>query len=261
MINKLLWRCPVCKTNDAIVHRRRRFRPDLVNCTACGSVWELHRVRGGTDFRFRAVAGPLAGTERPLAEWYDMMREGLALTPLTVQPPPISLEPGESLYLHGRAESTLVMRMDPRFRPAIARLPTPELPPRANPEPGQKVASVPDRHPPGGDPRPDRPPLVDLGRADLFLTDRRLIVRLEGRPPGGDLQAEDPTTNLYSLPLETVRAVQLLIDRFLIIRHVQRLTEMFEFGAESPLKWRAYLDLALRPVAEAHNFQVHMAYD
>jgi hypothetical protein len=47
----------------------------------------------------------------------------------------------------------------------------------------------------------------------------------------------------------------------LIIRHEKRLVEALSLIAESPLKWRAYLDLALRPIAETHGFQLHMAYD
>jgi hypothetical protein len=34
-----------------------------------------------------------------------------------------------------------------------------------------------------------------------------------------------------------------------------------ELDAESPLKWRTYLDLALAPIAEEEGFSVYMAYD
>jgi len=91
------------------------------------------------------------------------------------------------------------------------------------------------------------PAFVDLGESDLFLTDRRLIVRQ------GD--------SSYDLPLTTIRSIMLLIDRYVIIRHQRRLVEVFEFRDESSLKWRAYLDHALRPVAEANGFKVHIAYD
>lgn len=218
MLPALLWRCPICKTNDALVHRRRFLRPDRVHCRACGSAWELRRVVGGVDYDLRAIAGPLAGQDRPLAEWYDQMRAGLELTPLPN--PSVALEPGEALYLEGRADGLSVLRQDPRFRQIIAALPAPDAPPS---------------------------PMVQLGQARLFLTDRRLIVGLEEL--------------LCSLPLETIRSVTLLIDRFVIIRHERRLIEFFEFAQESPLKWRAYLELALRPVAAAHGHKVHMAYD
>jgi hypothetical protein len=227
MLNKLLWRCPVCKTNDSIICRKRFLRPDLVSCPACGSAWLLLRVKGGTDFRFRAIAGPQQGADRPLAAWYDTMRDGFALTAITDASVPLA--PGETLYLKGHAEGVRALRMDPRFQAVIARLP-----------------------PPGEPPPPGAPPMIDISEADVFLTDRRLIVRFG--PAGGEGEA-------YSLPLTTVRGVQLFIDRYIILRHERRLVEMFEFVNESPLKWQVYLDHALRPVAAAGGFKLHMAYD
>jgi hypothetical protein len=227
MLNKLLWRCPICKTNDSIVCRKRFLRPDLVTCPACGSAWLLLRVKGGTDFRFRAIAGPQRGADRPLAAWYDAMREGFALTALTDAAAPLA--PGEVLYLKGHAEGTRVLRMDPRFQAVIARLPPPAEPP-----------------PPGV------PPMAEIGEADVSLTDRRLIVRLGSAGMAGEV---------IGLPLATLRSVQVLIDRYLILRHERRLVEMFEFVAESPLKWQVYLDHALRPIAEAGGVRIHMAYD
>ena len=88
---------------------------------------------------------------------------------------------------------------------------------------------------------------LDINGCDLFLTDRRLIVRL------GEAS--------YDIRLATIRSIMLLIDRYVIIRHQRRLVEVLEFREESALKWRAYLDHALRPVAEAHDFKVHIAYD
>ncbi|MCX6033273.1 MAG: hypothetical protein NT169_28830 [Chloroflexi bacterium] len=227
MLNKLLWRCPVCKTNDSIVCRKRTLRPDLVSCPACGSAWLLLRVKGGTDFRFRAIAGPQRGADRPLAAWYDAMREGFALAAITDATAPLA--PGETLYLKGHAEGLRVLRMDPRFQAVIARLPPPAEPPP-----------------------PDAPPLTEIGEADLFLTDRRLIVRPGPAGAAGEI---------IGPPLATVRGVQLFIDRYLILRHERRLVEMFEFVAESPLKWQVYLDHALRPISSAGGVKIHMAYD
>jgi hypothetical protein len=224
MLPTLLWRCPICRIDDALVHRHRRFRPDLIACRACDSRWELHRVIGGTDYRLKAVAGPMAGAERPLAEWYDMMRAGFELIPISNSKLP--LEPGEALYVSGQPVALAVLRKDPRFQEAIAEIP-------------QLVDSA--------EPALAGRETVNLGPVDLFLTDRRLIVRRDGRR--------------YDLPLRTIRAVQLVIDRFLVIRHAGQLMDLFEFAEESPLKWRAYLALALRPIAEAYGHQVRMAYD
>jgi hypothetical protein len=245
MINKLLWRCPVCKTNDSIVCRKRFLRPDLVSCPACGSAWLLLRVKGGADYRFRAIAGPQKGADRPLAEWYDAMRAGFALAAITDASAP--LEPGETLYLKGHADGVRVLRVDPRFQAIIARLPQSDSlrPPAAPPQSDSlRPADAPSKT--------VTLPMVDISEADLFLTDRRLIVRL------GPMGA---TGEALGLPLATVRGVQLFIDRFLILRHERRLVEMFEFVAESPLKWQVYLDQVLRPIAAAAGFKVHMAYD
>ena len=197
MLSGLLWRCPVCKENNSIVHTHRRFRADKVGCTRCDSAWELHRVRGGVDYLFKATAGSMAGTEFPLAEWYDMMREGFALIPL--DPGNFVLESGEEIYLKGKSSNITVIRKDPRFSGAIETLPPPET-------------TQPDGSP---------PPMAPLGAVDLYLTNKRLIVFHKGQSIG--------------LDLDTFRGIEVLLDRFLIIRHAKKLIEIFEFQDESPL--------------------------
>jgi hypothetical protein len=190
----------------------------------------------------------MAGAEHPLAEWYDMMREGFALAPIS--DPEVTLQDGEALYLRGQPVGTIVPRQHPVFQPAIAKLPPPPRPAKGPPL-----------------------PMVDLGKASLYLTNRRLIARIhvlshvlsevEGEAEGNDPRAtaRDCPYGWFSLPLSTVRGITLGLDRFLVIRHEQRLLEFFEFTEESPLKWQAYLDLALRPIAEAGGFRLYMAYD
>jgi hypothetical protein len=165
----------------------------------------------------------MAGTERPLADWYDMMREDFALTPL--DPGDFLLEPGEELYLKGKTPNVTVIRKDPRFSDAIDKLPPPEI------------------TQPGGSP----PPMASLGDVDLYLTNKRFIVVHNGQPIG--------------LDLSTFRGIEVLLDRFIIIRHAKKLIEIIEFKDESPLKWRAYFDLVLRPVSEQLGIKIRMPYD
>jgi hypothetical protein len=222
MLSGLLWRCPICKVNDSIVHYHRRFRPDKVTCSSCNSVWELHRVKGGDDFRFKAVAGPKAGLERPLAEWYDMMRAGFELVPL--DPETLDLETGEELYLKGKPAGVTVIRKDPRFAAAIAKMPPP---------PDQEDGS------------PSR--IAYLGRVGFYLTNQRLIFVHQGEQ--------------YGLPLRSIRGLDVLLDRFVIIRHEKRLIEIIQFEEESPLKWRAYLAAVLEPISEAEGIKLRIPYD
>lgn len=221
MISGLLWRCPVCKTHDSINHQKRRFRSDLVSCSNCDSFWELHRVKG-EDFRFKAIKGSMAGTEKPLAEWYDMVRENFELIPL--DPGNLALEDGEELYLKGKPVGIIVARADPRFKTAVDKIPPP-------PEGAEGRAAF----------------MGNIGPSELFLTNKRLVVFNQGE--------------YYGLPLLSVRGVEILIDKFVIIRHVKRLVEIIALVGESPLKWRAYLEAVLAPVQEELGIKITMAYD
>jgi hypothetical protein len=222
MLSGLLWRCPICKVNDSIVHYHRRFRPDKVICSSCDSVWELHRVKGGEDFRFKAIAGPKAGLEGPLAEWYDMIRDSFELVPL--DPETLDLESGEELYLKGKPAGVTVIRKDPRFAAAIAKMP---------PSPDQDDGSP--------------SPIAYLGLVGLYLTNQRLILIHQGVP--------------YGLPLRSIRGLDVLLDRFVIIRHEKRLIEIIQVGEESPLKWRAYLAAVLEPISETEGIKLRIPYD
>jgi hypothetical protein len=221
MISGLLWRCPVCKVNDSIVQTHRRFRSDLVSCSKCDSVWELHRVKGD-DFRFKAIAGSLTGTEKPLADWYDMMREDFKMEAL--DPGDLPLEAEEELYLKGHSIGFIVVRADPRFTAAVEKMPPP-------PEGAEGRAAM----------------MVNLGPVELFLTNKRLFVIHQNE--------------IFGLPLLSVRGVEVLIDKFVIIRHVKRLVEIIALEGESPLKWRAYLDAVLGSIKDELGIKMTMAYD
>lgn len=53
----VLWRCPVCRTDDALVHKRPLIGRKSVICNACGTRWDVHREIG-KDYRLKVLDGP-----------------------------------------------------------------------------------------------------------------------------------------------------------------------------------------------------------
>jgi len=100
MIPVLLWRCPICGTDDALRQRAGWWKPDRLWCRSCSVTWEVRRV-AGKDYWLRVIGGDasLAGREGPLAEWYDRMKSGLEL--IAIPDPPIDLAMGEILWAKG----------------------------------------------------------------------------------------------------------------------------------------------------------------
>lgn len=95
---QLLWRCPVCRTEDSLHHKHHWTRFDILSCLACGVRWEMRR-QPGKDFRLRVVIGPqeLLGVEMGLAAWFDEMQR--EFTPIVRQVNSVKLMPGELVYL------------------------------------------------------------------------------------------------------------------------------------------------------------------
>jgi hypothetical protein len=89
--------------------------------------------------------------------------------------------------------------------------------------------------------------MVNIGPVDIYLTNKRKITICD------DIQ--------FDRPLSTVRGVEVLIDRFVILHHVKQLVEIIKLEGESPLKWRAHLDALLRPVSDELGINIRMAYD
>ncbi len=112
MITTLLWRCPVCGTDDALKARKRWFWPGLLSCSNCGTQWQINRVIG-EDYRLVVVAGndELRGTELSLTEWYDRMKAGLTLVPRNDSR--VALDPGEHLYLCCAQSELIVSAQNP----------------------------------------------------------------------------------------------------------------------------------------------------
>ncbi len=111
MIPVLLWRCPVCRTDDALRQTRGWWKPDRLWCAHCHVMWEVRRVFQG-DYRLRVIGGDAAphGEEAPLAQWYDRMKASLQLLPL--HDPGLDLEPGELLW--AKSKRVKIFREVPR---------------------------------------------------------------------------------------------------------------------------------------------------
>jgi hypothetical protein len=148
MIPNLLWRCPICETNDALTQNKRLFRSMKLHCAECKTVWEVERVIGD-DFQLQVLESPTHNTEigvkLPLAQWYDRMKATVSLEPIS--DPDIQLEAGEHLYLTSR-ETTLIVNQEDPIRADLKD---------ENPKISRYSQGI----------------IVGVGR--LFLTDQRLI--------------------------------------------------------------------------------------
>jgi hypothetical protein len=214
MIPTLLWRCPLCATNDALVHIERRFRADRVYCRHCRAEWRLRRAPGDS-FYLRLVVGqdgvpPDTDGERSVTAWYDAMKETLRLEPIL--DPEVALEPGETLHLVSGTAELIAEENDPLFFPV---------------PPGADTARLDKRHVGGK--------LASQGR--LLLTNRRLIWQ------GEALTHSWPLARLNSAYAFLNYGVMFLVEMRLYTVH---------FLEESLLKWVTYLAL-VAPLVEAET--------
>jgi hypothetical protein len=106
VIPVLLWRCSICAVDDGLRHRARWRRPDRLWCVNCRTTWEVRRVLDG-DYQLRVTAGeaPWLGHEAPLADWYDRMKAGLKLIPIS--DPSLELAAGEVLWAKSKRAKLL----------------------------------------------------------------------------------------------------------------------------------------------------------
>jgi len=146
MIPLLLWRCPLCATDDALEQIARRLRGDLLRCRNCGAEWRVRRVPGD-NFYLRLIRGGQSD-ERSFTAWYDAMKATVRLAPIT--DPALTLPAGETLYLASGPARLQAEETDPLFFPG--------------PWPAEAARA---------DKREVQGKTVGAGR--LFLTDRRLI--------------------------------------------------------------------------------------
>jgi hypothetical protein len=155
MIPLLLWRCPLCATNDALVHISRRLRADLVRCLHCRAEWRVRRVPGDNFYLKLIRPTSDAGDERSITDWYDAMKQTVCLEPIYDQA--VSLLPGEVLYLASGAVELQAEETDPLFFPG------PESPDATRVDKREVKGKV-------------------VGRGRLFLTNWRLWSRCVSTP-------------------------------------------------------------------------------
>ncbi len=214
MIPMLLWRCPLCATNDALLHIERRFRADRLICRHCQAEWRVRRVPGD-NFYLGLVVGqdgipPDTGDERSITAWYETMKASVRLEP--VHDPAVALGPGETLYLASGPAELIAEETDPLFFPVPPGPDTTRLDKR---EVGGKMA----------------------GRGRLFLTTRRLLWQSEGQA--------------ISWPLARLNSAYAFVDYGLTLMVEMRLYTV-RFLEESLLKWVTYLAL-VAPLVEGET--------
>lgn len=201
-IGLLLWRCPLCRVDDSIVHERPLLGKQSVRCQACQSRWRVRRIPG-KDFRLEVIEGPaeVLGLEMSLSDWYDQIKKDLLL------PQSPSALPGQT-----RPETTITQANDATLLP---RLPNPltdkwngREPPRVQPPSQVQLAGW-----------------GKVGKGQLMLTDQRLV--WEG--PAGPLD----------FWWRDVTSVSLWMLNTLTIRYGSA-QYRFELGQENGLKWLAY---------------------
>lgn len=175
----LLWQCPICRTNDALLHRRPRVGRERVECKACGTEWDFSR-EPGRDFRMKVVEGAAehVGLEMALSSWHELMRESFAPAPIQVED--AQLHPGEEVYLEAQGVALAPYRPNPLFEGWTGR------------EPPSKQTGLLEIA--GWD---------EVGRGRLVLTGRRLI--WEGEQ--GGLDFEWGLVSNPSLYMNTVLAI------------------------------------------------------
>jgi hypothetical protein len=216
MIPMLLWRCPLCATNDALVHVERRFRADQVYCRHCRAKWRLRRVPGDNFYlRFVGQNAILPyGDERSITAWYDVMKATLRLEPL--HDPAVALEPGETLYLASGMAELIAEASDPLFFPGSPNADATRLDKR---DVGGKLA----------------------GRGRLLLTNRRLIWQGKKR--------------LCSWPLPRLNSAYAFLNYGVMFLVEMRLYTV-HFLEESLLKWVTYLALVAPLVEAETGHQI-----
>ncbi len=113
-VAQLLWQCPLCRTNDALIHRRPVFQRETVLCQACGTLWDFQR-EPGHDFRMKVLEGPpdVVGLDMALSTWYEHMTRNFCPKPIQVAD--VKLLPGEEVYLETRDVTLSPYRPNPLF--------------------------------------------------------------------------------------------------------------------------------------------------
>jgi hypothetical protein len=161
----------------------------------------------------------LAGQERPLAEWYDLMKAGLQLVPVPASG--LSLAAGEQLYVQGQRVKLVIQRDNPLFH----GWDKPEAPAA-----GERGGVV--------------PYVKTFGWGQLFLTNERLIWQGRGRA--------------LTFCLRQISSAYTEIDLFFAILYGMR-TYRFWFKRESVLKWLTYVTVVARRIETVYNHKIALS--
>ena len=226
MIPDLLWRCPLCETNDALRHSQRWLQPEVLNCTACEAQWRVRRVVGDNYYlkithSGRSTTAFPPGVVLSIPSWYDLMKQTISLEVLPA--PQNLLEAGEELYL-ASGLATLWIEAQPTFSW------TAPLHPDAEGSKSPSNASLTGTEVEGR--------LVGLGQ--LFLTNRRMIWIQS--PETGKLPIPSIDPRPFTLLLDKVDGIYAIFNLGLSIVVGMQLYYL-RFAKESPLKWVTYVAL------------------
>jgi hypothetical protein len=240
MIPDLLWRCPLCATNDALRHHLRWLRPDTVTCQACGARWRVRRAVG--DNYYLRIIHPgnqrsehSLGDERSITAWYDVMKQTLNLVPV---PKPLNLlEPMEELFLFS-GKTAAFNETQPRVIKQTHKNGS-----RSSGDLGSLNNDL-----PGGQ-------LIGLG--ELFLTNQRILWRQLPGNSEPSPAAEDIKQIIF--PLSKVTLVYALLNLGLAV--VLGMDQyVFRFINESPLKWVTYVALLAPQVQHTSGHRIQTSH-
>jgi len=217
-IAQLLWRCPACRTNDALFHKHPLSRKETLYCQVCGTRWDVQRLIGN-DFRLKVIEGPgeLVGLDMPLSIWYDEMKRDFKPSP--IQALNVELHPGEEVYLEVKDTPLQPYRPSYLFETWTDRE-APQSQPPIKPEPGDWDS---------------------IGNGRLLLTSHRLL----WQGPNGELDFN----------WSSISAVYLWIINTLGIRYGNARYRM-PLGLEVGLKWLTYTGTLARQVAEQQGKKI-----
>lgn len=111
MLTFLIWRCPLCGTDDSLTHKAPWFRTEALHCSACNAKWAI-RLRND-EYYLKVTAGDSEhlGMDLPLPEWHDRMLAGLKLVPVAADLD--MLNPGEEVYTRANDVELIVVDSNP----------------------------------------------------------------------------------------------------------------------------------------------------
>jgi 1-acyl-sn-glycerol-3-phosphate acyltransferase len=221
-VAQLLFECPVCRADEALVQTRRFGWPKRVSCQACGTRWELQRVIEH-DFRMKVLEGSpdLVGLEMSLTAWYDEMMANFHPKPIDLSG--IDLLPDEVVYLEKRDVPLLPYRPNPLFESWSER------------EPPTRTGGT-----------REYADWASIGEGHLLLTSHRL----RWRGPERELDF------MWS----TVNAISAYMMNILAVRYGGAMYR-FNLGNALLLKWLKYAAYAAKAVAQADGHELSISYE